>query len=447
MNKKELIELVCWVVFAILVVFGLVFLYLYNNSPMTIYKPKPYTPKGRVVLQKELTFEEIEEDRDKIIEIVENTHPIFLNEEVENYKKAKENFLKETTDSMNVQEFQIYISKYLSSIEDGHTIVYWNEENFLDINWRYLNGGLFLTNSDYSVSNYKVIRINEIPVENIINLIEELFPSENYVAKDVNNSKYSRYEQILTLAGIDCSNELIVTVSNGDKEEKFSANLIKWEKNKYVDLGIWSKQLSEDILFIRLGSCTLGKELDKVIEDTKKAVDNSIDNVIIDVRGNPGGNSEASTKLLESLNMVPGNFGATIRFSSLASERYGFLRKSGSISYEPTNKVVKNEDINLYVLCDENTFSSAQWLVTCVKDGNLGTIVGQGSRNMPSSFGDVLVFQLKNSNLEGQVSFKQFLRPNKDKNNERVLEPDVKIDYCEDALTKSLKIIDEKKNH
>ena len=68
----------------------------------------------------------------------------------------------------------------------------------------------------------------------------------------------------------------------------------------------------------------------------------------------------------------------------------------------------KNDDLSLHVLTNENTFSSAQMLAVWVSDGDLGTLVGRPSANSPSSYGDVVRFQLKNSKILGQVSHKKW---------------------------------------
>lgn len=59
---------------------------------------------------------------------------------------------------------------------------------------------------------------------------------------------------------------------------------------------------------------------------------------------------------------------------------------------------------------------------------------------MPSSFGDVLKFQLDNSKLKVQTSFKKWTRPDKNKDSERVLQPDIEVEYPEDPLDKVLKL-------
>lgn len=154
----------------------------------------------------------------------------------------------------------------------------------------------------------------------------------------------------------------------------------------------------------------------------------------MDVRDNPGGNSNACLKILNALNMRPGEYGSIIRFSKPASEQCGYLRKSGEITFKPINNAKQNKNIELIVVENENTFSSATMLAVWVQDGHLGKIIGQPSGNSPSSYGDVIQFQLNNSKLFGIVSYKQWIRPDIDKTNQKELIPDIVVPANKDAL-------------
>lgn len=412
--------------------------------PVATGSTKEYVKDGEVELEKLLTKDEVKRDREQLIDIVEKTHPIFLEGTPEKYKTAKEKFLIETDEDMKVEKFQIAVSRYLASIEDGHTSIRWMEKRYLKVNWRYIDDKLVLSDENNVPNNIKVAKINGVKVEKIISLINELFPAENYVAQNVNNARYAKSEKVLNLAGVDSTNGITLTVEDNSGEKSLPIEFYEPQGIKGKPYEISSKKIDDKTFYIKLGICDYTPEFDKVIEDLKEAVDINIENVIVDVRDNPGGNSGVCGRILRTMNMTPGKYGAVMRFSPLASERYGFLRKSGAFSDKPSNKVTKNESIKLYVLMNEKTFSSAQMLCTWVKDGSLGTLVGQPCSNMPSSFGDILMFQLKNSKIEGQISFKKFLRPDKNRDSERVLEPDVKADYKDDALNKTLELIKEK---
>ncbi len=441
MNKKRGKKI--WIALGcILLLSGVIFFYgFYNKYPITAYEPKPYEPNGEAIPSRQLTELEVKSDAEDMIEIMESTHPTFLEGETEKYKEAKTRFLNETNRNMTVDEFKFSVSRYLSSIQDGHTRLRWKETKYLDVNWKYLDDKLILFDENNKPTNKIVTKINGVDTHKITDIVKELFPAENYVAESMNYDFYSKSEEILKYSGVDCTNDMVLTVMNENLEEYIKTKFYNWENNYSIDYEISSKKIEDNITYIKLGICELNEELNKVAEDLKQAVDDGIENVIIDVRDNPGGDSRACSIIMDSMKIKPGNFGAIIRFSPLAQERYGYLRKSGFITYERSNDVVRNQNINLYILTNEQTFSSAQWLATWVKDGKLGTIVGRPSSNMPSSFGDVLPFQLKNSKLDGQISFKKWTRPDETKDSERVLQPDIYVDYSEDALSKTFELI------
>ena len=70
-----------------------------------------------------------------------------------------------------------------------------------------------------------------------------------------------------------------------------------------------------------------------------------------------------------------------------------------------------NPDVDLVVLTDEGTFSSATMLAVFVRDGKLGTLIGRPSSNKPNHFGDILYVQLENTGAFCTVSHKQWQRP------------------------------------
>ena len=132
--------------------------------------------------------------------------------------------------------------------------------------------------------------------------------------------------------------------------------------------------------------------------------------------------------------MTPPNYGAFLRFSPLADENrhYGFTEgyAKGEGYLEGT---VQNKDIDLVVLTDENTFSSATMLTVWVKDGKLGTIIGRPSRNAPCMYGDKLQYTLPLTETYVRISYKQFFRPDASADPDTV-EPDILTDYGDDIL-------------
>jgi hypothetical protein len=83
---------------------------------------------------------------------------------------------------------------------------------------------------------------------------------------------------------------------------------------------------------------------------------------------------------------------------------------------------------NIVVLTSSKTFSSAYWLAADFS--KLGAVLlGIPSGQAGNSFGDVLSFSLKNSGLSGGVSYRQFLKFPDNPVKGRLLRPDYKLTY------------------
>ena len=138
--------------------------------------------------------------------------------------------------------------------------------------------------------------------------------------------------------------------------------------------------------------------------------------------------------------MEPPHYGAYVRYSPLAKGTYPdkYAQDSGGDRYAPQPEAAKaNPNVQLVVLTDENTFSSANMMAVYVRDGKLGTLIGRPSSNMPNHYGDILTFTLEHTRTYCTVSHKQWLRPDQSvKDNS--LSPDIVTAVGEDALQSAL---------
>lgn len=143
--------------------------------------------------------------------------------------------------------------------------------------------------------------------------------------------------------------------------------------------------------------------------------------LIIDLRGNGGGNSAMSDVILKHLTHQPiRNFsGVNVKISKKARECYpGRYEKAplGTIikqSVEPaplesTPDFFRGDSV---LLVDNGTFSSAADFAAIVKGYKLAPILGYETGGLPHCFGDVLAFELGNSGLPFGVSYKEFFAP------------------------------------
>lgn len=430
--KKKIIAMIIFTMLSCLII------YIFINQ-IECYGKHLHTNEPK--LDRQISKKDIEYDKKQIIKSMESVHPIFLEKYTKEYIKSKREFIKKTNRCMTIGEFQLELSKYLSSIEDGHTSVAWMPSMILDINWKYIDGELVILDENNKPTEKIVKSINDIKIYKIIDEVDKIFATENSAGNSLNRSEKSKLKLVLMSAGVDCSKEISITLKNGNKKTSEKVEFKKEINNSNESREISSYMIDNKTMYIKLGTCEVNKQLYQVIEDINIEINKDLENVIIDVRDNGGGTSEACTMLLDTLKFKYGKFGSIVRYSSLANNLYPDLKKDGYDIFPRDNSAVKNEDINLFVITNEKTFSSAQWLATFVKDGNLGTIVGKPSSNKPSSYGDVLILKLKNSGLYVQISYKKWLRPDMSKDNETALKPDINVEDTENPIDIILKLI------
>lgn len=437
MNKFKKIGMICISGFAVLVAgVGIAAtIVLPHMAPVRISDGSPFiwnndTLAGDAVL----SADQVREDVQTLTKLVDETHPIFLDGVPEQYQRAKDELLLSANQAMLLDDLRVLINQYMTSLQDGHTRVYWSEHDWLELCWRCKDTQLFVLDAQGFPTKKTVIAIGGIPVETLMETADKLFPAENLPAKELNYDEYLRSKRFLKLLGINTRDKVDVEVlENGSVQHIDVGFSSKTELNNKTR-GVKGKAINKDTYLVTMGTCEVNDALSTTIKGVKAAIADGTKRVIIDIRDNQGGNSNACKMLLEAIGMEPGSFGATIRYSPLAKKEYGYLQSTGYYVYKASNEVVKNPNIALYVITNKDTFSSAQWMATWVKDGKLGTIVGQPSSNKPSSYGDVLYFQLPNSKMIGGISYKKWLRPDQSKNDEPMLEPDILVETGKDPV-------------
>jgi hypothetical protein len=378
------------------------------------------------------------EDALNLITVLEETHPAFVLGDIsDNYEQEKQKLINSITKDTNKDEFRYFVQKYLTLLKDGHTNIQRDTNmQFLNLNYYAVGEELFLLNEDGNLSENRVTQIGGVPIKKIYETVQTYFVAENDAANDLNNNMWALNREVLKLAGCDIINNSVdITIDqNGlisnEKKEFIEKNI--YESYNY-SIEIESKMIN-DIFYIDMNICNVNSALENEIVKLKEAIKNGITKIIIDVRDNPGGNSLACEKLLNAMDMNVPNYGVYVRYSKLAHNKYRTVPSEGFEQSDPDKNTAKrNESIELVVLMNEKTFSSATMMATFVKDGGLGTVIGTPSSNSPSSYGDILYYRMSNSGINVSISYKRFLRPDTE-TNQRILLPDIVTKYNTDIL-------------
>lgn len=267
--------------------------------------------------------------------------------------------------------------------------------NFLNLDTYYKDNKLFILNKDKSISDKEIVKIGNINIYNIFNTVDDYITSENISGERINKSIYSLNYKILEIAGANIENNAL-NVEIKEIDKTFNENVKFVEKDTYSvyenNSEIRSKNI-DYIYYIKMNVCELNDSLEEEAKKLEDEIKKGRSKIIIDLRNNPGGDSRACSRLIEAMGMKEPSYGVFIRNSKLLKNTYPKEnnRRFGNKKFKANKNTAKrNDKINLVLLTSEYTFSSANMFVVFVQDGNLGKIIGVGSSNKPSSYGDVL---------------------------------------------------------
>lgn len=387
----------------------------------------------------------LEEDAQQLIDILEETHPAFaLNAVPEGYPSAKAELLEQAGDpACTTYDFTWAAMAYMASLGDEHTRLDpfgGNPQPKLDVGWVADGERLYLTGEDGAVTGIEVTAVGGVPTAELFAVIDRYVASENQSGRDVNHAQWAVSPAMLVKAGAAFTEENTLTLAlrEGEKSESRTVGLTEAEKGGQEHT--ITTQMMEDVLYVDFNQCVDDDEFQQAVTELRKAVREGVKKVVIDVRGNGGGNSDTCVQLLNALGMEAPQYGVYIRYSPLARGTYPdyYEKDSGGDRYDPYPQSAKaNPKIQLVVLTDEDTFSSATMLAVYVRDGGLGALIGRPSSNAPNSYGDILQFSLENTGTYCIVSHKQWLRPDQSAEGDE-LTPDIATAVGEDALQTAL---------
>lgn len=385
------------------------------------------------------------EDAAQLIGTIESAHPAFLLDAVpEGYAAAKAELLATAAEpACTTYDFAWAAMGYTASLEDGHTAinVFGNgAQPMLDLVWVADGEHLYLTDAGGKLTKTEVTAVGGLSIADLFDAIDRFIPSENQAAQDKNHTAWARHMSFLNHAGAQLSGDYQnteVSLSDGTKRTvAFVTPQAAGERERAI-----SAKSMGDVFYVDMNQCVADEQNTAVAQQLAQAVKNGTKKVIIDVRGNGGGNSAACEELLEAMGMEAPAYGGVVRYSALAQAQRGYEKAEGSEEQGPDLTTAKqNHGVKLVVLTDERTFSSATMLAVMVRDGKLGTVIGRTSSNAPSGYGDILSYQLGNTGLMGYVSHIRWLRPDPAAAHDAVT-PDVITTLGTDALDEALKFL------
>lgn len=374
-----------------------------------------------LALDEMLTREEAQEDLDFVYEKMCERHPAWLDGSQEKCDAVKAQYEAESAalgESVSVLEVWQACSRITTVMLDGHTYtVTKGGEN------RYIDDFTYLRENT-------ITQINGEDTTAIFERFKLLYPCETEEhATAVFSSNVIINESYLRWMGVDVSEGVTFTYEKEDgesfevKHQLVDISLVKGYEQSEDDGSFvrWEIDSEHSIGLLTLEECIVNDVYLRTLEEFFAAVNEAqCKAVVVDLRGNGGGNSLVGDTFLRYIDV----------------ESY----KSWDSAIRAGDQLFWNKDVTLknrkhanaytgdvYILTDVKSYSAAKDFAMMVGDNGIGTIVGEASGNMPDTYGDSLYFATPNARVFLSVSYKKWCRIDQTKSGQP-LTPHVECD-------------------
>ncbi|NGP89388.1 S41 family peptidase [Fodinibius halophilus] len=422
---------------------------------------KTTNPAPEIVPSQTFSADALRQDLNFTSRTIQEVHPAFYNQpEIVTSFQQQIDSLKNTMDHrLNRQEFFLKLAPEITAIQDGHTTVGlpWKEVNYYLKN----NGRIFPfdiifgEDGTYVYRNYskkdqikaglKIRSINETPVKEIKTKFTAMFAGKNKAWRLRRMEKQSDFFKALLWINYQWVDTFDIVFSHDGQSYQetvmgISRSALRSQRDSTAHPPFNFTPVDE-----KTGLLTINyfgedkKKYDRFLTSSFEQINRSdIDNLIIDIRDNAGGNSDQAEELLSYLADAPFLLETSVaprassQFKKKMKQRIPglvrwlplqyFDKRGRTIWRAEEGSLVEVEDTpiqpkapskrfkgKLYVLINEGTFSTATTFASAVKRKKLGTLIGRETGGEGGTFyAHPLSFQLPNTKLSLRVSSMKF---------------------------------------
>lgn len=378
-------------------------------------------------------------------------------------------------------DFRVRVNRWLARLRDAHTFVMPDPRDAYPYVVRYFNGSFYVHTLPDTCPDYTgktLAAINGQPMAEIAGQCYDLLPSENAVKACIVGSFFLNQEAFLRALGMDIRQGVHFTLTDGSELElpvgaglgKQGRTVVRKKTHPVTEKveAPYAYRILDDLCYFQfnamydrctyLQGCRLtGTDADEATTQAlplfsdflgKLGVDlkkRRVRTLVVDLRNNGGGNSLLGDQLLQFLGVDLKRirtYQAYVRPSHFLHSCYPHLFPQGMEAVRK-DSLLKQSEVGheggwewpeiaasfsgqVFFLQGQNTFSSANYLLTTVKDNALFPTLGASTSQKPTCFGDVLPVRSPLTGVSGFVSYSYFIRPNAE-NTEDSLSPDIPV--------------------
>ena len=433
--------------------------------------PILYTDKAGNLYQNEVM---------NLLAFIKEFHPLPLVDEAAftRFETYAEALCDKLDERMERPAFQVELNRWLALLRDAHTFLMLDDASLYPFTLRYYEGSFYFRSLPDSVpdcTGKELIAMNGRAVDSLIQELMVYVPSENQVKACITGSFFMNHKAFLNALGIDTDRDIRFMFADGS-EVRLPSSLDKGAAGSHQVKQVlhpvtarrnepFHYQITEDTCYFQFNAmidkfsywqgCRLMQvSPDKAVADSlplfadfldemaRAMAVHNVNRLVIDMRYNGGGNSVLGDVLLEFLGVSFQDirpFRSYIRVSDFLQTCYPALFIRDKYESMRGKLVEQNQVMNdlaadmpkpssrfhgeVTFIQGQNTFSSANYLLTLVKDNALFPIIGTPTSQSPTCFGDVLCVELPYTQTKGYISHSYFVRPD-ERNQETSLLPD-----------------------
>jgi len=429
------------------------------------------------------------EDAITVLNFVESSHPMFTIEGwvPSLFWEARAEYIQTTSELLTVTDFALATQRVLATLPDGHIsrsfllpIVWeWDYElenlnrideffqdgGFVETPFRARPYGIFLADEYNRITNYRVISIGGVAIENITYQVDRYFGAYNIPGRLRNHARYSGYELMLQRAGADIFfiNDCPVVIMELENNRRYFRREVLLIATHPSDDRInleppflqYQHLEDKNVFYIWFGSLQSCPHNHRTVKQSiNRAMREGVRDFIFDLRDSPGGNPTIVNDLLEALGLTIPSHGKILRLSEWNESRsYTYFeglifpyfmhlnyREGQEIYIVPSNLYNSNpNDVFIIALTSERTFSGGTIAALTIGDSDFGIIIGEPSAGGANGIGWGTSFSPPTARLLIRSHITMYFRPDQSRD-PLVAEPDIHVNDWE-ALDVALEFL------
>lgn len=424
-----------------------------------------YDSRFRKILP-EITRDEALQDIDVFFDTIEQVHPQpLMHLSPESYLRLKQGMpgrigLHDAT-AISKTDLAIELAKAAAMLEDGHTALMPSgrdidqtdtEPTMLPLLLGYSLGGLYVaatTPTTGHLEDRRLVAVDGQPILDYLSPVLEAISGERIEKKLMTFVSNQQTYWALLAPHSDGAVELTTADRSGVTDRERVALVSFVDHAQAFDDGVDDLQAGDfheyhhggRTCYYRFDSFDNSKEQLAYADSLFAELDRSpVQNLLIDLRFNGGGNSSFGDYLLDYLTQTPYRMAARmdVRLSELLYETHPGYREFDHLTGMTISRRFRLEQPEdrgirfggkLFVLTGPGTFSSAGSFAAIVKDFQIGALIGEETGAIRQTFGENLSVRLPNSGLRLNLSCKQWFAPvPRFDDSQRGTVPDVPVD-------------------